>query len=437
MLARWHTVKGIRTRLAKPGKSLSARDLIVDERFGYLNPMPTIRERARQLLPDLIDIRRDLHRHPELRFDLPRTAARVEREITPLVDSMRTGIATSGIIADILPLAHSAARERPAIALRADMDALPIQEEAAVAFRSTIDGCAHLCGHDAHTAMLIGAARILSERRAALPCPARLVFQPCEESFPGGAPGMIAGGALDNVSAIFGQHVWPFLPLGQAGLREGAFFASTDDFELTLTADGGHGAMPHRTADPILAGAHLVTALQAIPARIVDPLSPVVLSVTAFNGGFATNVIPSKVTLKGTIRTLDAEARRVAKQSFLRVVTDILKTFGVDYQLDFRDAYPVTVNHPETTRQILETAAAIVGSENTHAHLPQTMGGEDFAYYSEKIPAGFYLLGTNNGNGQTGFACHHPKFQLDESAMALGTGILASLALKGAPNHAG
>lgn len=383
-------------------------------------------EQCHQHYNDIVAIRRDIHQHPELRFDVERTAGIAADALNTLGISVKTGIGKTGVVGD---LEVSGATKR--IALRADMDALPIQEQTDVPYKSKIDGKAHLCGHDAHTAMLIGTARILSHLKSNLKVNIRFIFQPCEEAFPGGAPAMIEDGVLDDVDEIYGIHVFPLYSVGQYATCIGPMLAQSDTFEITITGRGGHAAFPHLTVDPIVVGTQFVNAAQSIVSRNVDPLDSAVVSITQFHGGDAKNVIPPYVTLGGTVRTLDKGVQKRVRTQLKNLIAGIANAHEATYTFDYQEGCPVTYNHEPCVDTVVSSAEALVGKENVIFPIPPILGGEDFACYSQKIPACFVMVGA--GNEQKGIVnmCHHPQFDIDETSMIYGMALTTSIGLMG------
>ena len=375
---------------------------------------------------DIVAIRRDIHQHPEIRFDVERTAGIAADALDALGMSVKTGIGKTGVVGD---LEVSGATKR--IALRADMDALPIQEQTDVPYKSKIDGKAHLCGHDAHTAMLIGTARILSHLKGRLKANIRFIFQPCEEAFPGGAPAMIEDGALNDVDEIYGIHVFPLYPVGQYATCTGPMLAQSDTFEVTITGRGGHAAFPHLTVDPIVMGAQFVNAAQSIVSRNVDPLASAVVSITQFHSGDAKNVIPPSVTLGGTVRTLDKAVQKRIKTQLESLLAGIANAHDATFSFDYQEGCPVTYNHEPCVDAAVSAAQALVGEDNVIYPISPILGGEDFACYSQKIPACFVMVGA--GNEQQGIVnmCHHPQFDIDETSMIYGMALTVSIGLMG------
>ncbi len=375
---------------------------------------------------DIVSIRRDIHQHPEIGFEVERTAGIVADALNRLDIPVNTGIGRTGVVGN---LDVPGATKR--IALRADMDALPIQEQTEVPFKSKFDGKAHLCGHDAHTAMLIGTARVLTELRSSLKTHIRLIFQPCEEAFPGGAQAMINDGVLNDVDEIYGFHVFPLYPVGHYATCKGPMLAQSDTFEITITGKGGHAAFPHLTVDPVLLGAQFVNAAQSIVSRNVNPLDSAVVSITEFHAGDAKNVIPPSITLGGTVRTLNLTVQKRIITQLENLLKGITTANDANYRFDYQEGCPVTFNHDPCVERVLSSARTLVGEENTIFPISPILGGEDFACYSQQTPACFVMVGA--GNEQKGIVnmCHHPQFDIDEKSMLYGMALSVSIALKG------
>lgn len=375
---------------------------------------------------DIVSIRRDIHQHPEIGFEVERTAGIAADSLKRLGIQVKTGIGKTGVVGN---LDVPGATKR--IALRADMDALPIQEQTEVPFKSKFDGKAHLCGHDAHTAMLIGTARVLTELRNRLKTHIRLIFQPCEEAYPGGAQAMINDDVLNDVDEIYGFHVFPLYPVGQYATCKGPMLAQSDTFEITITGKGGHAAFPHLTVDPVLLGAQFVNAAQSIVSRNVNPLDSAVVSITEFHAGDAKNVIPPSVKLGGTVRTLNLSVQKMIKTRLENLLVGISTANDATYRFDYQEGCPVTFNHEPCVESVLSSARTLVGEENTIFPISPILGGEDFACYSQHIPACFVMVGA--GNEQKGIVnmCHHPQFDIDEKSMLYGMALSVSIALKG------
>ena len=383
---------------------------------------------------DIVAIRRDIHQHPEIGFDVQRTASIAANALDALGIPVKTGIGQTGVVGDLK--VPGASRR---IALRADMDALPIQELTDVPYKSKIDGKAHLCGHDAHTAMLIGTARILSDLRSSLKTHIRFVFQPSEEVFPGGAEAMMADGVLEDVDEIYGIHVFPLYAVGEYATCVGPMLAQSDTFRITLTGRGGHAAFPHLTVDPIVIGAQYVTAVQSIVARNVDPLDSAVVSVTQLHGGdadlqnglagAALNVIPPKVLIGGTVRTLQKSVQTRVREHLERLIAGLADANNATYTFDYQEGCPVTYNHEPCVNNVVSNARGLVGEENLIFPVPPILGGEDFGCYSQEIPACFVMVGAGNKEKGIVNMCHHPQFDIDETCMIYGMALLTSLAM--------
>ncbi|MFN0060698.1 MAG: M20 family metallopeptidase [Planctomycetota bacterium] len=381
-----------------------------------------ISELAARVREQVIAWQRDIHAHPEIGFDTVRTAALAAAQLRKVGLKVREGVGRTGVVAD---LDVPGARRR--IAFRADMDALPMDEENELSYRSTIPGRAHMCGHDAHTAMLLGAATALASSGAKLPTSVRFIFQPNEEALPGGAPAMIADGCLDGVDRIFGMHVWPIIDTGAVGIVEGPALAQPDTFRIVLDGTGGHAAAPHACADIVLAAAQIVTALQSIVARNVDPMESAVVSVTTLRFGTADNILPAHGEMRGTIRSFKSPVGELARTRLCEIATGVASALGVKATVEVALGYPVTNNDPESCRI---AARALAGS------IPQTpatpvLGGEDFAYYQQKIPGAFLFLGTRNTAKGLIYFCHHPRFQVDDPALEVGVRTWLHIALSG------
>ena len=377
--------------------------------------------------------RRALHRRPELAFEEHETAARIAAELTATgVDRIRTGVASTGVVAEIDGLGGPGDR---LVILRADIDALPIHEENTFDFASEFDGRMHACGHDGHTASLLGSATILCALRDRFAGTIRLLFQPSEEKLPGGAPAMIAEGALDTGSGqslvgIFGQHVRPGIPVGKLGVRSGAFMASADEIYVTVKAMGGHAAEPHlQDADPVYVASQIVVALQTVISRNCPPGEPSVLSIGRFIADGATNVVPPVVRLEGTLRAMNETWRREAHEIIRRVVENSAATFGAGVEIEIRVGYPALVNTPAAAALVEQAAAEYVGEQDVVA-LDPWYAAEDFAYYLERVPGAFYMLGVRNEAKGITSAVHTPRFTIDESALQTGAGFMAYLALR-------
>ena len=387
-----------------------------------------IKEGSRKVFPEMRAWRRHLHMYPELAFQEFESARFIAERLTEMGINYREGIAKTGIVG-IIEGKDPATR---VVALRADMDALPIEEKNEVPYRSQNKGVMHACGHDAHTASLLGAAKILKECAEEWTGTVKLIFQPSEEKLPGGASVMIREGVLKNpeVARIWGQHVHPPLVAGKVGMRAGPYMASADEIYLTIKGKGGHAALPQNVIDPVLISAHILLALQQIVSRKSNPLTPSVLSFGKLMAEGATNVIPDRVFLEGTFRTFDEEWRFEAHQWIEKIARDTARAMGGDCEVDIRVGYPYVHNDEALTKKSRKLAEELLGAENV-VDLPQRMTGEDFAFYGREIPACFYRLGTGNPEKNILSPIHSATFDIDEEALITGAALEAWLAAAG------
>jgi len=380
------------------------------------------------LKDELIHIRRELHQIPEPGFKEFKTSQFIATILQKLGISSRTGIAQTGIVAEIQ--ASKNPDQKKTIALRADMDALPLEECTGLPFSSKHPGYFHACGHDMHIAGLIGALILLNERKDDLPVNVRAIFQPAEETLPGGASAMIAEGVLENpkVSAIFGLHCDPYIPTGTIAVKAGPMMAATARFTIRIIGKGGHAARPFHSIDPIPITAQVIMALQTIPSRMIDPLKPCVLSVTKINAGTAENIIPQEAVISGTARTLDAETAEEIPIKMETIIRGIVSAYGAQYQLEYRRGAPVLVNDARMTDYVRSVARHLLG-EDSVGEFESTFGGEDFAEYLKIIPGCFFRLGCLQ-EGKTTVPLHNEAFIPDEQALIYGSALLAELALR-------
>jgi amidohydrolase len=372
-------------------------------------PMPIIAE-VRDYQDELTAIRRDIHAHPELAFAERRTADLVAAKLAEFGCEVHRGLAGTGVVGTI-----RRGNSPAAIGLRADMDALPIRELNDFAHRSTDDGKMHACGHDGHTAMLLGAARYLAETRN-FAGDAVVIFQPAEEGG-AGAAAMIKDGLLDRfpIDQVYGMHNGPGIPVGSFAIRSGPIMAATDAIDIQIEGLGGHAARPHICIDSVLAGAQLITALQSIVSRSVDPLESAVISICEFHAGHARNVIPQTAELKGTVRTLTAEMRKLIEKRVREVVAGVAQMTGTKIDLKYERGYPVVVNHASQTDFATQVAKEIAGDANVREMAPM-MGAEDFAYMLEQRPGAFIFCGNGDSAG-----LHHPAYNFNDDAIVFGT----------------
>jgi amidohydrolase len=382
-----------------------------------------IKELARQYAPEFIEVRHYLHAHPELSYQEFETSKFVQKKLSeyniPFEVKATTGVV--GIIKGKNPQSRI-------IALRADMDALPITEENDVDYKSTKAGVMHACGHDVHTTCLLGAAKILSQTKDEWEGTVKLLFQPGEEKNPGGASLLIKEGVLENPKpeCIVALHVNPQLEVGKLSFRAGKVMASADEIYITIKSKGGHAAAPHLTADTILIASHLIVALQQVVSRNKEPFSPSVLSITSFQGGFTTNVIPSEVKLMGTFRAMDEEWRFRAHEIIRKLSIELVHSMGAEIDLHIDVGYPTVYNNEPLNTAVKKIALEFMNGENVE-ETEMRMGAEDFGYYSQQIPGCFFRLGTANKAKGITSGVHTPRFNIDENAIEIGMGIMATL----------
>ena len=385
-----------------------------------------IKSLASEYSEEIIKNRQHLHAHPELSYQEYETAKYVANQLRSYGLEPKEGVAETGLTAVI----EGKNPSKKVIALRADLDALPIVEENDVPYKSTVAGVMHACGHDVHTSSLLGTAKILSTLKNEFEGTVKLIFQPGEEKNPGGASLMIKDNVLKNPepTQIFGQHVFPLLPAGKIGFREGMYMASADEIYLTVKGKGGHSGSPHLLTDNVLIASHIIVALQQVISRNKNPKLPSVLSFGKLEALGATNIIPNEVKIAGTFRAMDEEWRSEAHGLITNIAKGVAESMGATCEVDISIGYPYLENHPELTQRARKIAIQYVGEENV-VELDLTMGAEDFAYYSQEMPSCFYRLGTRNeAKGITSYV-HTPNFNIDESALELGAGLMAWLAV--------
>ncbi|MCT4791840.1 MULTISPECIES: amidohydrolase [Exiguobacterium] len=381
----------------------------------------TVEEMVEQLFPVMVERRRYLHQHPELSFHEVDTPQFIADRLTELGIEVRTGVGGRGVVGTI-----RGGKPGKTVALRADFDALPIQDEKTVDYRSTVPGVMHACGHDGHTATLLAVAEILVRQKEQLAGNVVLIHQHAEEVVPGGARDMVADGCLDGVDVIFGTHLWSTTKLGTIGYRIGPVMAAADKFELTLFGRGGHGAKPHETIDAVVLGATVVKELQSIVSRRLDPLQQAVLTIGTLHAGNTFNVIADSAELTGTIRTFDPEVAEQIVHEMERTIKGVCDAAGATYSFTYERGYPAVVNHPQETNLLRTVASDIMGADHVFEIAP-TMGGEDFAYYLQQVPGTFFFTGAGD---ETFYPHHHPKFDFEEQAMQHAARILIEVTLR-------
>jgi hippurate hydrolase len=367
-------------------------------------------------------MRRHIHAHPELSFQEFDTAAYVAEELTKLGIPFESGIAGTGIVA----LIEGRDSSSKCLAIRAELDALPITELNEVPYKSANEGVMHACGHDVHTAILLGVAAIMQELRDQFSGTLKLIFQPGEEMHPGGGSLMMEAGVLDRpkVDAIIALHVYPHLPAGVVGFRSGQYMASTDEIHISIKGKGGHAALPHQTIDPIAIAAETIVALQQVISRRSNPISPSVLSFGKIAGGTVNNVIPDEVILAGTLRTMDEEWRAEAHKLIRNVTHNIAEAFGAKASIDIPKGYPSLFNHPALTQKMEAYAQNYLGKDQVKI-LSLRMTADDFAFYSQAIPGCYFRLGTNTNNTLHTASVHNASFDIDEQALETGVGLMS------------
>jgi amidohydrolase len=377
----------------------------------------------------LVQLRRTIHANPELAFEEYETSALAQSVLSELGIEMRTGVARTGVVATLR--GGRAGENSRCVALRADMDALPIHEETNLPFASRNDGKMHACGHDSHTTMALGAAMILSEIREDLPGTVKFLMQPSEEKLPGGAPFMIDEGALDNpkVDMIFGQHVLPLAETGTFGFTPGMMMASTDELYITVTGRSGHAAMPHKAIDPIVLASQIVLALQTVVSRTLDPFAPGVLTIAKITGGSTTNIIPDEVRMEGTLRAMNEDWRLATHRRIEETIRGICTPAGASYELEIRRGYPALQNDPWATRFAEEAAQEMFGSDRAYAH-PPVMTAEDFAYYLRHIPGTFWWIGAGTPEQGCNAGLHNSHFTINEDILTMGSAMMAWVAYR-------
>ena len=379
-----------------------------------------IRPEIEALKEPIISTRRDIHKYPELAFNENRTSKLVAEHIESIGLEVQTGVGKTGVVGTL-----NGKNDGKTIALRADMDALPIQETSDISYKSKNDGIMHACGHDGHTAMLLGVAEALSQKVEKLNGTVKFLFQPAEEG-QGGAKYMIDDGALDGVDEVYGIHLWNYQKYGTVGVKPGPIMAAADIFKIIIHGKGGHGAAPQGTQDAVIIAAHLIQTLQTIVSRNTNPIESTVVTVGQINGGYNFNIIADTVTLKGTTRAYTEENRQLIKNRMAEIIAGTEKTFGAKIDMDYVDGYPPTINDPEATEKLLHAAREIVGDGAGHPYL--SMGAEDFSYFLQKVPGCYFLIGSAPDDREPLSVPHHcSHFDIDERALLVGSSVYFQL----------
>jgi amidohydrolase len=379
--------------------------------------------RLTSLYPEMVGWRRYLHRHPELSFHEVRTAGFVAERLREWGLQVSTNVGGNGVVGRL-----EGGIPGRTVALRADMDALPIQDEKACDYASETPGVMHACGHDAHTSTLLALAKILSERKSELRGNIVFIFQHAEEVCPGGASSMIEGGALNGVEAIYGVHLWTPLPYGTVASAAGPVMAAADQFQIEIRGKGGHGGLPHEAVDSVIIGSHLVVNLQSIVSRNVDPTEPAVVSVGSLRSGSNFNVIAETCLLQGTVRSFSEKIRDQVSERIEQIAEHTCRMFGAQYKLDYSRGYPPVVNDPEHSERFFNVSGSLFGSDKTTEMAP-LMAAEDFAYYLHRVPGCFMFVGAGNENQGIINPHHHPKFDIDERSMLVSAKLMLHMAL--------
>lgn len=386
--------------------------------------MTVIKNKLNHLFPKMREWRRIFHQYPELSFQEQKTAQVIAGHLRQLQLDVKTGVGGHGVTGLL-----KGKKPGLTVALRADMDALPIQDQKTCAYRSTVPGVMHACGHDGHMAILMGVATLLAEVREHLSGNVLFVFQPAEELVPGGARAMIEDGALDGVDLIYGVHLWTPLPYGVIGTRSGELMAAADSFEISINGRGGHGGLPHEAIDAVQIAAHLVVNLQSVISRQIDPLDSGVLTVGTIHAGQAFNVIAENCRLQGTVRTFKEDVRKRIVYRLKEITKATCQMYGASHEVHYQQGYPALVNETNAVLRMKEAAGVVLGKKQNVWDISPLMAGEDFSYYLQKRPGAFCFVGAGN-KGDIGYPHHHPLFDFDERAMTVGAELLIRLVLR-------
>ncbi|MDQ0216836.1 amidohydrolase [Oikeobacillus pervagus] len=383
------------------------------------------------MFTETVSLRRYFHQFPELSFEEENTPKKIAEYLNSLGIKVRTDVGGRGVVGVI-----EGKYPGKTVALRADFDALAIQDQKEVEYKSKVPGKMHACGHDGHTAALLSVAKVLQEHRDHIKGKVVLIHQFAEEITPGGAISMIEDGCLDGVDAIFGTHLWSTIPVGKIGFHSGPIMAAADKFTVEIQGEGGHGGQPHRTCDPIILATNYIQMLQQIVSRNIDPLSSAVISVCTIHSGSSFNVIPEKVQLSGTVRTFDVEVQEIVFNRMETLLKTLCEGAGASYTFEFEKGYPPVINHQEETQFAMKCAQQLLGEEKVFDYQPQ-MAGEDFSYYLQKVPGTFFFTGAGNPEIGAKYPHHHPKFDIDEKALLYAAQVLAIVAVQYLEKHEG
>ncbi|MDQ0889799.1 amidohydrolase [Paenibacillus sp. V4I9] len=381
-----------------------------------------LHQKLDDMYEQMVEWRRHFHQYPELSFEEVETPKKIAEVLTSFGIEVRTGVGGRGVIGLI-----RGSKPGRTVALRADFDALPIQDEKDVPYQSKVPGVMHACGHDGHTSTLLGVAKVLSDMREQLTGNIVLIHQHAEELYPGGASAMIEDGCLEGVDAIFGSHLMATMQLGYVGTRKGHLLAASDRFKVTICGKGGHASAPHHTVDSIIVATQVINQLQLLVSRKVDPLQSAVLSIGTFHAGQAVNVITERAVFTGTIRTLNADIRDLMERELKSIVDGVCSAHHATAEIEYQRGYPSCINHDGETEFFNKVAANDLGPDKV-LEIPPIMGGEDFSYYLQKVPGMFFFTGAGKANPKANYPLHHPRFDFDERAMLVAGKTLLSLA---------
>nr|PZN03658.1 MAG: amidohydrolase [Bacillota bacterium] len=388
--------------------------------------MEDVKAAVKDIFPRVKELRRDFHAHPELGFQEVRTSKIIAEVLEGLGIQVKKGLAKTGVVGLL-----DSGKPGPTVALRADIDALPVKDAKKVDYASKVEGVCHACGHDGHTAILLGAAMLLSSMKDKFSGKVKFIFQPCEEQIPGGAKPLIEEGVLEDpkVDNIFGLHLWTNYPIGTVGLKSGPLMAAADAFEIEIIGKGGHGSAPHEAVDAVVVASQVVMALQTIVSRSVAPLEPAVVSVGMLKAGYNFNVIADRATVCGTVRTYSEVVRSLIEGRIEEIVKGISAAYGADYRFEYSRGYPAVITDERVTEYARQVAAEVVGAQNVIEAVP-VMGGEDFAYYLQRVPGTFAFVGARNEEKGIDKPHHHPEFDIDENALAVGVELMVRYVLE-------